>query len=180
MKRWMLAVGLSIAVAGSFDVHAQSQGSIGQADVSTASEKISFANDALDEMSAALDQVTQLLEDSVDRVDEDQLQCIQMKQTSITALLDVSGKANERMQAALSDNLTERANIEFRKIAVALSKTRQFLSEAEVCASRGNVVAGTTDVEVLNTQGVTFADETDSPIVDVTVGVDPPSSSQFE
>ncbi|MFT4979146.1 MAG: hypothetical protein ACI8S6_005056 [Myxococcota bacterium] len=84
------------------------------------------------------------------------------------------------MQEALASSSPERAEHEFRKIAVALSKSRQFLAEAEACAGQGDVVAGTTDVEVLNTQGITDADETSSTDVDVVVGTDPPSSSQFE
>jgi hypothetical protein len=182
MKRWMLAVGLIALLLGSADVRAQSGTGLQAEDATqtTASEKISFAQSAQSEMDGALTEVTKLLSAVADQDDEELMQCVQMKQASIKALLDVSRRANDMMQEALASSSPERAEHEFRKIAVALSKSRQFLAEAEACAGQGDVVAGTTDVEVLNTQGITDADETSSTDVDVVVGTDPPSSSQFE
>lgn len=188
MKRWILALSLTVLMAGAGDASAQDNtGTSLQAEDATqtsASEKISFAQKALTEMQASLESVTQLLEavsaNTQDPNAEEMIQCVQMKQASIKALLDVSSRANDMMQEALASGSNERAEHEFRKIAVALSKSRQFLAEAEACAGQGNVVSGTTDVEVLNTQGITDNDETDGGDSDPTVGVDPPSSSQFE
>jgi len=184
MKRWILAVGLMALTLSGTDALAQSGPGAGlQAEDATqtsASEKISFSQSAIGEMEDSLESVTNLLNAITGQDDEEMVQCVQMKQASIKALVDVSKRANDMMQEALASGQTERSEYEFRKIAVALSKSRQFLAEAEACAGQGSVTAGTTDVEVLNTQGVTDADETDASDGDATVGVDPPSSSQFE
>ena len=183
MKRWMLAAGLFVLTINGPDVLAQNIPGLQAEDATqtSPSEKLSFAQSALDEMSESLETVTSLYESAKERDnDAELLQCVLMKQASIKALLDVSLRSNESMQEALASGANERAEHEFRKIAVALSKSRQFLAEAEACAGQGSVVAGDTQLEVLTTQGISDADETDSTDEDVTVGTDPPSSSQFE
>jgi hypothetical protein len=180
MKRWMLAAGLFVLIISGLDASAQDIPGLQAEDATqtSAPEKLSFAQAALDEMSQSLENVTRLYESAKERdSDAEMLQCVLMKQASIKALLDVSIRSNEAMQEALANGANERAEHEFRKVAVALSKARQFLAEAEACAGQGSVVAGDTQLEVLTTQGISDADETDSTDEDVTVGTDPPSSS---
>jgi hypothetical protein len=113
--------------------------------------------------------------------DEDIIQCVRIKLASIKALTDVSERANNSMTDALADGNDERAEHEFRKIAIALSKVRQFVAEAEACVGQGGSVDGDTDVTV-DVQGITDdSDDTEGTDTDgEIIGDDPPNTSPFE
>jgi hypothetical protein len=85
------------------------------------------------------------------------------------------------MTDALADGNDERAEHEFRKIAIALSKVRQFVAEAEACVGQGGAVDGDTDVTV-DVQGITDdSDDTEGTDTDgEIIGDDPPNTSPFE
>ncbi|MEL6350034.1 MAG: hypothetical protein AAFV53_43435, partial [Myxococcota bacterium] len=134
MKKMIMAGALlSVLVWATMPAQAQ-QGppniSAESATQTTADEKLAFTRDALTEMNEALGLSTQYLEQAQADGDEDTIQCVRLKQASIKALRDVSERANMMMQDALSSGSPERSNHEFRKVAVALSKVRQFMAEA--------------------------------------------------
>ena len=178
MKRWIIMGALLLGLAGAAE--AQDAYRAEDATSTTAAQKISFASDAVGEMQEALAKIGKLLEQATEKGDEEQIQCVRERQASVKVLMDVSERANGAMQEALASNTKERAEQEFRKIAVALSKVRQFTAEAEACAGQGNVTAGNTDVRV-DERGLTDAnDETDNEDQEGLIGDDPPPTSQFE
>ena len=82
------------------------------------------------------------------------------------------------MRDAIAAGLDEKANHEFRKVAVAVSKTRMLLAEAQRCATDQQVEPGQTLVDWESA----LADETDLDNLDVTdftIGNDPPQVSPF-
>ena len=94
--------------------------------------------------------------------------------------VQVAGNANASMQDALASGDAERADHEFRKIGVALTKARQFKAEADACSGGDGVTPGVTEVEVTN-EGLSESDDTEQ-IDDGNTGVgdEPPGTSPFE
>lgn len=177
MKHWMLIGGLALL---GFTPSAQAQDDQVEAASSTSpKEKLDFAADAIVEMNDGIKTVEKLQEQVTREGDEELIQCVRIKMASIKALTDVSERANESMTDALADGNDERAEHEFRKIAIALSKVRQFVAEAEACVGQGGAVDGDTEVTV-DAQGIAEGDDTEGDDTDGFIEPDPPSASQFE
>lgn len=135
----------------------------------TPEEKIAYATSALEEIQAALVQIDKLLSQQKSKGGEgstDAINCLRLKYTSVLALNDVAQSASVSMQTALDDDNDELANHEYRKIAVAVSKTRQLLAEAQTCASDGSVSSGTTIVDWET--ALTGGDDLQEPTIDET------------
>jgi hypothetical protein len=116
----------------------------------TPEEKIAYAASALQEIQVALTTIDKLLNQQKAKGGEgstDAINCLRLKYTSVLALNDVAQSASVSMQSAIDDDNEELANHEYRKIAVAVAKTRQLLAEAQTCASDGTVSSGTTIVD---------------------------------
>lgn len=102
---------------------------------STPAEKITYASNAVTEMTEAVKTVSGLLETARKKGDADVMQCLNNRLTALKALLQVSEAAQGSMKSALESNNSELADHEFRKIAVAIEKTRQLLAEAQRCGA---------------------------------------------
>jgi hypothetical protein len=120
------------------------------------------------------------LEQAEKEKDPIKIQCVTKKLSSTRALLEVSLSAQARMKEAIDAGANERGDHEFRKIAVALSKERQFLAEAESCMGDGGEDAGQTLVEVVGASedSIDVTEPLDGLGDDV--GRDPPNTSPFE
>jgi len=177
MKHWMLIGGLALL---GFAPSAQAQDDQVEAASSTSpKEKLDFAADAIVEMNDGVKTVEKLQEQVTRAGDEELIQCVRIKMASVRALADVSEGANIAMTDALAEGNDERAEFEFRKIAIGLSKVRQFVAEAEACVGQGGAVDGNTEVSV-NAQGIAEGDDTEEGTTDGLIGLDPNTSSQFE
>jgi len=145
-------------------------------------QKLDFAKQAADEMDAAVIAVGKLKETAEKDGDPDKIQCVKNKEVAIKALVDVSRKSNAALKEALQSGQSELAEHEFRKVAVARSKTSQFLAEAKSCVGGGGTVAGNTDVEVngggLLDDGELGNDALDN--IDEVVPPAPPPGTAFE
>jgi hypothetical protein len=177
MKHWMLIGGLALL---GFTPNAQAQDDqVEAASSTTPKEKLDFAVEAITEMGEGVKTVEKLQEQVTRDGDEELIQCVRIKMASVKALTDVSERANESMTDALAEGNDERAEHEFRKIAIALNKVRQFVAEAEACVGQGGVVDGDTEVTV-DSQGVPEGDDTEGGEITDDNFVDPPESSAFE
>jgi hypothetical protein len=177
MKHWILIGGLALL---GFTPTAQAQDDQVEAASSTSpKEKLDFAANAIVEMNDGVKTVEKLQEQVTRSGDEELIQCVRIKMASVRALADVSEGANVAMTEALAAGNDERAEFEFRKIAIGLSKVRQFVAEASACVGQGGSVDGDTEVSV-NAQGVAEGDDTEENNTDGVIGKDPPSTSQFE
>lgn len=141
-----LALMAPVGAAQAWDDATGSQ--INLASSTSPKQKLDFAKQAADEMDAAVIAVGKLKETAEKDGDPDKIQCVKNKEVAIKALVDVSRKSNAALKEALQAGQSDLAEHEFRKVAVARSKTSQFLAEARACVGGGGTVAGNTDVEV--------------------------------
>lgn len=141
-------------------------------------EKIAYAEVSNQEIRDAEKQITRLLEQARKDNDAEAIECLVNRLTSVRALQQVSESSEVAMKDAIAAGLDEKANHEFRKIAVAISKTRMLLAEAQRCATEQQVEPGQTLVD----WEAALADEGDLDPLDVTdftLGLDPPQVSPF-
>ena len=142
-------------------------------------EKAQYAADAVVELQASVKEVEKLAEDARREGNPDQLECVGARLSQLRALAQVTEVAKGAMADAQSAGDQDRADHELRKIAVALSKSRQLSLEAAACVDDSGLASGETNVRVeggLDGEG----DETDPLDVDVLDGgYDPPDQSPF-
>jgi len=141
-------------------------------------EKIAYAQDSNEEIREAERTVTKLLEQGRRDSDAEAIECLSNRLTSVRALLQVSESAEESMTVSIAGAEGEKASHEFRKIAVAVSKTRMLLAEAQRCASDQDLASGTTLVDWvshLEDDGLGFVDGLD----DLNIDIDLPDVSPF-
>ena len=158
----------------------EARGQLEQSGSTSASEKVSFTRKAITEMQGGERKMSKALEQAEKEEDPIKIQCVTKKLSSTRALLEVSLSAQARMKEAIDAGSSERGDHEFRKIAVALAKERQFLAEAEACMGDVGEDAGQTQVEVVGAS-VDEVDVTD-PVTGLgdDVGIDGPNTSPFE
>jgi len=114
----------------------------------TPAEKIAYAERGNQEIRDAEKQIAKLLEQArKEGGNAEAVQCVVSRLTAVRALLQVSTKAEEDMKIALQSGEEERANHEYRKIAVAVSKTRVLLAESQRCLAGEQLESGTTLVD---------------------------------
>lgn len=180
--KWLRPLFLATAVAVvAVEAHAQDTAGTataptdGLGQYQTVSQKNAYATSANQEIEGYVRTVT-TMKNRVPDEDTEMKQCLTNKLTSLSALYQVSTAAQQR----LADPATEPAMVdhEFRKIAVALTKSRTLFAEAQQCTASGPVGAGTTLVDwesVLN-----YTDDELSLMVDeLSIDWQPPELSPF-
>ncbi|MFT4627792.1 MAG: hypothetical protein ACI8PZ_006479 [Myxococcota bacterium] len=146
-------------------------------------DKLDYAETARTEIADTLRSVTKALEGARREGDADKIQCLTSRLTSVRALQVVTDGAATSMRSAIENGEAEKADHEFRKIAVALGKTRMLSAEAQQCDSGAGVQPGETVIELLSEL------LSDEEIVDLLeqleldqlqFGMDPPDVSPFQ
>ena len=112
-------------------------GAVEQAPTMSPKEKVEFARSALEEMTNSVKTVEKLLEQAQKDKQAEVVDCLTKKLTPMRSLVDITRTSSNSMQAALAANDSVHADGEFRKIAVALSKVREFIQEALTCVGNG-------------------------------------------
>lgn len=131
--RNLLMVGaLSLAV-GVSDASAQDLSSLPDSTTLSSKDMIAVAQSSVDSMRGMLDQMAALQKKAEERGDGEAVDCVRDKLASARTMVDVSVLAQSAMQEALASGSSARAQTEYRKIGVALSKVEQFLNEALAC-----------------------------------------------
>ncbi len=184
ITKFAFAFTLAGILSSSSIAMAQDVGATGNLEQSTStspSEMVSFANEAVSEMGDAAQDVQKMLAAAEKESDVYQVQCLNKKLSAIAALAQVSESAKASMQDALAAGETERAEQEFRKLAVAQGKVRQFRAEAEACTRDDGTAPGDVSVDVSNEALADSSGDTES-IDDGNFGIgdEPPSTSPFE
>jgi hypothetical protein len=105
-------------------------------------EKTEFGRSAVDEIGGKVRTVEKLMEQAQKDKNVEHIDCLQRKLTPMRALLEVSKQSNVSMQSALSSAQVPKAEQEFRKIAVALTRSRDFAAEAQGCVGDSGVARG--------------------------------------
>jgi DNA-binding phage protein len=111
------------------------------------SEKRAYATASVQEIADADKHISKLLEAAKKDGDAQAQECLLFRQTAVRALRSVAEKAAAAMDEALEAGNSEKANHEFRKIAVAVSKTRMLRAEANKCADEDTVGGDSTIVD---------------------------------
>lgn len=101
----------------------------------TDDEKAAYADAANTEIADAVRQIARLLETARRGGDSDEIQCVTSKLTTVRALQQVSQAATTAMNDAIAAAEPEKADHNFRKVAVARSKSRGLVGEAQRCSS---------------------------------------------
>ncbi|MFZ5475782.1 MAG: hypothetical protein ACOZNI_03310 [Myxococcota bacterium] len=124
------------------------EGSLEQSATTSPKEKVEFARSAVDEIGTSVKTVEKLLEQATKDKDEEAKECLTRKLTAMKALHEVVKVSNNNMQQALASSDMVHADLEFRKVAVALAKTRDFLAEAHACVGKAGAERGDSAVAV--------------------------------
>jgi hypothetical protein len=177
-----LASAMSVVVPGQL-AHAQqapdASGQLEAAATTSPKEKLDFATSAVAEMATGEKAVRKMLEQAQKEgaSSTSKVQCLNNKLASIRALQEVSEGANRSMQESLAANQNELADFHFRKIAVALTKVRQFVAEAEACMGQNGTTGGTESVDV---SGDTLAENIDDYFFEFEDEVPAPDATPFQ
>ena len=183
-KTFLFAVALA-SVAGVFGqgaAHAQDTDATGQLETAAATspkEKMDFATGAIAEMTASEKNVRKMLEQAQKEGESaaSKIQCLNNKLASIRALEEVSEGANTSMQESLAANQQALADFHYRKIAVAITKVRQFVAEAEACMGQNGTTGGT---ESIDFSGDMLAENIDDYFYDVDDEIPAPDATPFQ
>jgi hypothetical protein len=100
----------------------------------TPEQKLSYAQKANSEVSSDEKAVSEMLEKARKDQQAQVIECLLSRLTAIRALQSVGQRAEGSLQDAVSQGAEEKANHEFRKIAVAVAKSRQLRAEANRCS----------------------------------------------
>jgi|GEM_PF-5724806 len=137
------------------------------------------AQTALDEIQSFVDVMASDLGDAEGDRAAARLECLTGKLSSTRTLNEVSQTAGEEMEAALQAGEVDRARHEFRKIGVALDRSRQYAAEAQNCLGERGATTGVTQVDIVG-----LGDDRDDtePLDDGSgiLGIDPPDATPFE
>ncbi len=157
----------SLVASPAFAQETGVSGELEQSATTTPREKTEFADGALAEIEAAVKTVEGLLKDAESAKDKNAevIECLTRKLTPMRALLEVSRQSSNTMKQFLASNDTVHADQEFRKVAVALTKSREFLAEAQACVGDTGVERGDSSA-TLTDGGENNVDETDVPPID--------------
>lgn len=107
------------------------RGAVEQESATSPREKMVFAAGAISEMRAAQAEV----EDWIDASDGERRICLDKKMRTIGHLIDASEHASMAIPDALAEGAGEVAEQEFRKVTVALGRTRELHDAASVCGT---------------------------------------------
>lgn len=143
-----LALGLAAPVAQAQEDPAMQSELERMANASPA-EKLAYAESGQAEIKEAVKAIAALLEQAKKAGEtEEALQCLTNRLTAAEALQVVAERSTVKMEVAFrSQDAT--ADHEFRKIVIAVTKTRMLLAEAQRCSSAQAIAPGDTVVGVV-------------------------------
>jgi len=146
-------------------------GELEQSTTTSPKEKVDFADSAVGEIDAAVKTVERLVEQARKDKNVDQVDCLTRKITPMRALQEVSQQSSNAMRQFLAGNDSVHAEQEYRKVAVALTKTREFLAEAQACvgesgAQRGVSSSSVTEAGEALVDGDSVLGVEDIPVID--------------
>lgn len=144
-------------------------------------EMSAFARSATEEILGASKTISRMVDQARRDNELEEVNCLESRLSYVRALLMVTERAHGAMKDAQAAGIADRSEHEFRKVAVAVSKVRQFMAEAEACLGEGGSTPGTTELNVDEGVGLEETDPTDASDDSSEVVVPgPPVQSPFE
>lgn len=144
-------------------------GELEQSATASPKEKTLFADAALAEIEDAVKSVEGLLNNAEREKDVEEIECLTRKLTPMRSLLGVSRASSTTLVQSLALNDTVHADQEYRKVAVALGKTREFLTEAQACTGDAGVERGDSTASVTDNGDNSIDADSDIPEIEVPV-----------
>ncbi len=176
----IVIMGLAVSTIGV----AQDRTGSATASTSQVTSDRQMIDDAVEALSKMQDYRSKVerLKDIVDREGdyEKGVNCVQAAQQRVDTLIAVATRAEGSLKESLASGQRQRAEHEYRKIAVARAKVQQLYAEADACV--GGSSGGQDQAEVSWTaEGLKETEDT-NPLTDGAdvVGIDPPNTSPFE
>lgn len=155
-------------------------GTLEQSSTTSPKEKVEFARSAIEEIAASVRTVEKLLEQAQKEKNVEHIECLTRKLTPMRALYEVTRQSSNTMQEALAASDNIHADQEFRKVAVALTKARDFLAEAQACVGDSGVKRGESSISVNETmESLVGMEDVETEPGDGDGVVDPPDPSAF-
>lgn len=183
MSSWkhVMALGAALAVGGlATPAFAQDTTGTLEQGGTTDSEKIRFANDAVAEIDETVSYLSSMYESAKSKEDPALVSCVYKKYNATVSLQGVVASSSATMQEAMAAGEDGRADLEFRKIGVALTKAQQFKAEADACSGEQGVAPGVTEIEVTNDGLGDGSDTEEIESGNEGIGDEPPGTSPFE
>jgi hypothetical protein len=150
------------------------------AESTTDQEKLAYAAAAVQEIGDAERQIEKMLVQlRAKKADAENVECVVRALTLVKALKQVATTGETNLKVAVNEGNEEKAAHEWRKVGVALEKTRQLFAEAQRCSSSNDLESGTTLVDWANVEE--FVDQfLEADIDDFDIDVAPPSITPFQ
>lgn len=142
-------------------------------------EKLAYVEASVTEIDDSFIAVDAMLKDAKAAKDAAAVQCISSRHVALRALQSVSQQARQDMVTALSVGQVERADHEFRKVAVAVQRTRMLHAEAERCVGGQELADGETSLQIVGEDEDVVFEDGGVDVEDLDVGFDPPDVSPF-
>lgn len=164
----------------SFDAQAAGPGSELVEEGMSSKEMLDYSRSANGEIASAVKATEKALETANRGGDAGDIDCVKKRLASIQALQGVAQRATDELTGELA-GAGAKANHYLGRIAIALSRVRQYASEAQACAGDQDAIEGTTDIQV-SADAIAEGDDT-APMLgsDALVGeVNPPQGSPFQ
>lgn len=136
-------------------------GSLEQASATTPEEKQAFASGAVTEIDEAVKAVEKLKEQAEKDKQTEVVECLVKKLTPLRALGEIARGSKQSLDGYLAARDNAHADLEYRKIAVAVAKARELLAEAQACAWESGVRRGEAVVSIEDEE------PDDVPLVDI-------------
>lgn len=142
-------------------------------------EKVAYVEASVREIEDSHAIVQAMMDEARDARDNQTIQCVSGRLRDLTALESVSQQAERDMINAMGAQNFERASHEFRKVAVALQRSRMLLAEAERCVGGQELADGETSVQYVGDEDDVIFGDSGLDIDDTDIGFDPPDVSPF-
>jgi hypothetical protein len=173
----LMAACLSLSVAVAQDVSVVT--SIEQATTADPSEMVENTPDWVDEMRRNVAALVALDDKVKKKTSGEGLPCVTNNLAAARSLVDMSDVARSAMSTALDAGPVNRARFEYRKVAIALLKSRGLVADSERCVFGQGLEAGKTKVNLVGGASGTQGD-TEGVLSDMmSFGFDPPNASPF-
>ena len=105
-------------------------------------EKVEYVQTSVQEIDSSFAEIDDMLQSAKDANDNKVVQCVTSRHVAVKALQSVTQQAERDMVGAIAAGNVDRADHEFRKVAVALQRTRMLHAEAERCVGGQELADG--------------------------------------
>lgn len=170
-----LLLALSLVVSWSAAATPGVVGELEQSAETTPKQKAEFVTSALGEITAGVATVEKLLEAArtSKEKDKEEIDCLEAKLPQMKTILEVAKKANTSMETNLANSDLTHADQEYRQVAVLLSRSREFLADAQQCVKSAGTTSGKTASSLSQDDSANTIDDLEEIFPDLAIETSP-------